>query len=113
MKDQNCIFCKIANKEISVDPVLETDDCIAFNDINPQAPFHVLVIPKKHYSCINDIDDDELIAKLIKTARETAKKLNIEDGYRLVINTGSQAGQTVFHVHIHILGGRPLLWPPG
>jgi len=113
MSEQNCIFCKIANKEINSNLLLETEDYVAFNDINPQAPVHVLVIPKKHYSSLNDIDNPEFMGKLMLGAKEVAKKLNIDKGYRVVINTGSDAGQTVFHIHLHILGGRPLLWPPG
>jgi len=113
MKDQNCIFCKIANKEINSNLILETEDYAAFHDLNPQAPVHALIIPKKHFSSLNHIEDTELLGKLLIGAREVAKKLNIEDAYRLVINTGEGAGQTVFHIHVHILGGRPLKWPPG
>jgi len=113
MKDQNCIFCKIANKEINSNLILETEDYVAFHDLNPQAPSHALIIPKKHISSLNQANDIELMGKLLTGARDVAEKLNIKDAYRLVINTGEGAGQTVFHIHIHILGGRPLNWPPG
>ncbi|MDD3149199.1 MAG: histidine triad nucleotide-binding protein [Candidatus Gastranaerophilales bacterium] len=110
---ENCIFCKIANKEIKIDLVLETEDLVAFKDINAQAPFHILVIPKKHYETLNDIKNPELLGKLFEGVQNVVKKLNIEDGYRTVINTGKKAGQEVFHLHIHILAGRPFTWPPG
>src|SRR3989339_2140751 len=106
MSEQNCIFCKIANKEINSDLILETADYAAFHDVNPQAPVHVLVIPKKHYDSLNDTNDSELLGKLLIGAREVAEKLNIKDGYRVILNTGEKAGQTVFHIHLHVLGGR-------
>ena len=108
----NCIFCKIANKEIPTTPVYEDDDTIAFNDLNPQTPVHVLVIPKKHYASLNEFDDSRVMSALLNAVRKTVEKLGIKE-YRTVINTGESAGQTVFHLHIHILAGRPLLWPPG
>ena len=108
----NCIFCKIANKEIPTTPVYEDDDTIAFNDLNPQAPVHVLVIPKKHYASLNELDDSRVMSALLNAVRKTVEKLGIKE-YRTVINTGESAGQTVVHLHIHILAGRPLLWPPG
>ena len=108
----NCIFCKIANKEIPTTPVYEDDDTIAFNDLNPQALVHVLVIPKKHYASLNELDDSRVMSALLNAVRKTVEKLGIKE-YRTVINTGESAGQTVFHLHIHILAGRPLLWPPG
>ena len=111
--ENNCIFCKIANKEIKTDLIAESEEWLSFNDISPQAPSHALVIPKKHFSSLNDIDDTELMGKLLEGARQTAEKLGIKDNYRTVINTGKEAGQAVFHVHFHILGGRPLNWPPG
>ncbi len=109
----DCIFCKIVNKQIDTKLISETDDYVAFNDISPQAPVHALVIPKKHFSTLNDIDDVELMGKLLNGAKETAEKLGVKDNYRTIINTGAEAGQAVFHIHIHILAGRPLLWPPG
>jgi histidine triad (HIT) family protein len=109
----NCVFCKIAKKEIPCNLIMETDDMIAFHDLNPQAPVHALIIPKKHFSSLDGIDETELLGKLLIGAKEAAKKLNIAGAYRLVINTGESAGQTVFHIHIHLLGGRQLKWPPG
>ena len=110
---ENCIFCKIANKEICSNIVLENDDIIAFHDLSPQAPVHILVIPKKHFSSLNQLNDDVIIAKLLYGVKEVAKKLDIEEGYRLVVNTGESAGQSVGHVHFHVLGGRQMKWPPG
>lgn len=109
---ENCIFCKIASKEIPTTPVYEDEYTIAFNDLSPQAPVHVLVIPKKHYESLNELNDEKTMSALFNAVRETVKKLGIKE-YRTVINTGKEAGQTVFHLHIHILAGRPLLWPPG
>lgn len=113
MSKDNCIFCKIANKEINSNLILETEDYVAFHDLSPQAPVHALVIPKKHYASLNEIDDTEILGKLLIGTRKVAEKLKIQDGYRVVINTGEGAGQTVFHIHIHVLGGRQMLWPPG
>lgn len=109
---QDCIFCKIANHEIPTEPVFENDRVIAFNDLNPQAPVHILVIPKKHISSLKEVDDFEIMNDLFSAIDMIVKQKNIKD-FRTVINTGSEAGQTVFHLHIHILAGRPLLWPPG
>lgn len=108
----NCIFCKIANKEIPSELVYEDDYTVAFNDLNPQAPVHILVIPKKHYASLNELDDTKVQSALLNAVREVTKKLGITD-YRTVINTGKGAGQEVFHIHLHILSGRPLKWPPG
>lgn len=109
---ENCIFCKIANKEIPSNIVYEDENTVAFKDLNPQAPVHVLVIPKKHYPSLNEIDDKNIAGSLLLAAKQTAQKLGITD-YRTVINTGKEAGQEVFHIHLHILAGRPLKWPPG
>ena len=109
---ENCIFCKIVNKEIPSKFVYEDDDTVAFNDLNPQAPIHILVIPKKHFASINELDDEKVMSALFKAVKNVTKKLGIEE-YRTVINTGESAGQTVFHIHLHILAGRPLNWPPG
>lgn len=109
---QDCIFCKIASGEIPTNPIIETDDIIAFNDLNPQAPVHILVIPKKHYDSLNELDDTDLMSKLIQGVKDVTQKLNIKE-FRTVINTGKEAGQEVRHVHLHVLSGRPLLWPPG
>ena len=109
---ENCIFCKIANKEIPSNLVYEDEYTVAFNDLNPQAPVHILVIPKAHYASLNETDDKETLAALLNAVKEVTKKLGITD-YRTVINTGKGAGQEVFHIHLHILSGRPLNWPPG
>ena len=108
------VFTKIINKEIPADIVYEDEQCLAFKDINPQAPVHVLLIPKKEIRSSQEIqaEDQKLMGHLMIKIPEIAKKLNLSS-YRLVINTGESAGQTVFHIHIHILGGRKLSWPPG
>jgi len=112
----NCLFCKIANKEIDSDIVFEDDHVVAFNDINPQAPHHILIIPRKHIATINDIDmtDTGVLGNLLIAAKNIAKQLGVaENGYRVVMNCNHDAGQTVFHLHLHFLAGRPLHWPPG
>lgn len=111
-----CIFCKIVSNEIPAQIVHETEDVIAFNDLNPQAPHHILIIPKKHYSTINDVPMDEgiVFGKLIGVAAQIAMSLGIkEDGYRVVMNCNSDGGQSVYHIHLHLLGGRHMTWPPG
>lgn len=108
----DCIFCKIANHEIPTNPVFENDKVIAFNDLEPQAPVHILVIPKKHVASVKDVEDLEMMKHLFDAVQKIVKEKNITD-FRTVINTGKEAGQSVFHLHIHILSGRPLLWPPG
>ncbi len=109
----DCIFCKIAAGEFNTEFIAETDDYAAFNDLNPQAPVHVLVIPKKHSASLNETESKELLGTLLNGAKEVAEKTGIADGYRVVINTGREAGQTVFHLHLHVLGGREMNWPPG
>lgn len=112
----DCLFCKINRGEIPADIVYQDDDVTVFRDINPQAPTHVLVIPKQHISTINDLeaDDAELVGKMYLTAKKIAEQEGIaEDGYRTTMNCNSAAGQTVFHIHLHLLGGRSLGWPPG
>ena len=112
----DCLFCKIASGEIDANVIHETDDVIAFRDINPQAPTHVLIIPKRHIATINDVsaDDAETVGKLYVAARDIAAAEGIaEPGYRAVMNCNAAAGQTVFHIHLHLLGGRDLGWPPG
>ncbi len=111
---ENCLFCKIVNKEIPSGIVFEDDDVLAFNDISPQAPAHILIIPKNHISTLEDIDENNsaLAGKLIYTASKIAKDLKLE-GYRLVLNCNEIAGQSVFHIHCHLLGGRAMDWPPG
>ncbi|MCP4148022.1 MAG: histidine triad nucleotide-binding protein [bacterium] len=108
----DCIFCKIARGEYNTDFLFEDEQVVAFKDINPQAPIHVLVIPKKHYTSVKDLDDEPLMGHLITAAKKVAEKLGLSD-FRIVVNTGSKAGQTVFHLHVHVLGGRYLSWPPG
>ncbi len=111
-----CIFCKIINKELPSDIVFENDKIIGFNDINPVAPTHVLFVPKKHIDRVDNLDlsDSELIGELIYQAKEYSKKIGInESGYRLVLNNGKDAGQAVFHIHLHLIGGRIMSWPPG
>lgn len=112
----DCIFCKIISGDIPGDIVYQDDDVLAFRDLNPQAPTHVLVIPKKHISTINDIqpEDAELVGKMFLAAQQVAKDEGIaEQGYRTVMNCNAGAGQTVFHIHLHVLGGRGMTWPPG
>ena len=112
----NCLFCKIATGEIPGDIIFEDEQLLAFNDINPKAPTHILIIPRKHIPTINDLaaTDSELVGELVQTAKNLANDLGIaEDGYRLVFNINKFAGQQVFHIHLHLLGGRALHWPPG
>jgi len=104
MKKDDCIFCKLANGDIPVEFIYETDKIVAFKDANPKAPIHVLVVPKNHYDSLNEIDDKTLLADLLDGIRETAKKLGVKS-YKTLINTGKEAGQEVFHVHFHLLAG--------
>ncbi len=113
---ENCLFCKIASSEIPSNIVYEDQEIVAFADINPQAPFHVLLIPRRHITSAADITigDGDLLTKLFITAKKLAHEHNLDQrGYRLVTNVGTDAGQSVFHLHFHMLGGRPLTWPPG
>ena len=109
------IFLKIINREIPADIVYEDDQCLAFRDVNPQAPVHVLLIPKKPVVSLRELSprDTDLCAHLLLTVPKVADLLGLEGGYRTVVNTGEDGGQSVFHLHIHILGGRKLTWPPG
>ncbi|MEW5883513.1 MAG: histidine triad nucleotide-binding protein [Armatimonadota bacterium] len=110
----DCIFCKIAAGEIPCDKVMETDSWLAFRDINPQAPTHVLVIPKKHVPGVQAATEDDDLGALLLAAKEIARIEGVDrTGYRLVINSGQQGGQTVDHLHLHVLGGRQMTWPPG
>ena len=110
----DCLFCRIVRGDIAVPFVYETPDCVAFRDINPQAPLHVLVVPRAHVASLNDARDPAFIGKLSLAAAEIARREGIAGrGYRTVMNTNADAGQTVFHVHLHLLGGRALSWPPG
>lgn len=112
----DCLFCKIVSGEIPCDKLYENDKLIAFRDIDPKAPTHILVIPKKHIRSINELDisDQNLAGEILLTAKEIAKIENIESsGYRTIFNTNSDGGQTVYHIHMHVMGGRQLHWPPG
>jgi histidine triad (HIT) family protein len=112
----SCIFCKIAAGEIPADVVYKNEHVTAFTDLNPQAPTHILVITNKHIGSVDDIADDETAneaAQCLRAAREIAQAHNLTGGYRVVANTGPDAGQSVPHLHFHLLAGRPLLWPPG
>ena len=110
----DCLFCKMASGEIKPDVVYEDDNVLAFRDINPQAPVHVLIIPKKHLPTLNDLDDPVLAAQLLQTAIKLAKQEGLDqDGYRTVFNCNEKGGQEVFHIHLHLLGGRQMNWPPG
>lgn len=113
---QDCLFCKISSGDIPAEIIHETDSILAFRDINPQAPTHVLIIPRRHVETINDLDagDREMIGDLFLAAQEIAGAEGLaERGYRVVMNCNEGAGQSVFHVHLHLLGGRGLAWPPG
>jgi len=112
----DCLFCKIINRELSADIVYEDESFLAFKDINPQAPVHLLIIPKKHIETINDIKEEDglLIGNMILLAKKLAKKQGIDEkGYRLIYNCNREGGQMVYHIHLHLLGGRAMGWPPG
>jgi histidine triad (HIT) family protein len=116
MSDSDCIFCKIAAGDIDADIVYQSEELVGFRDLNPQAPTHVLIIPRRHISTINDIteSDAEMIGQLFVAAKEIAAQEGIsEPGYRVTMNCNAGAGQSVFHVHLHLLGGRQFTWPPG
>lgn len=113
---EDCIFCKIINKEIPASMVFEDEKMIAFNDINPQAPIHILLIPREHFTSLNDIPEEKknILSHLLLKARQIAQEKGIaEKGYRIVLNTEKDSGQEVFHIHFHLLGGRRMHWPPG
>lgn len=116
MTDANCIFCRIARGEVPAKIVHEDEDIVAFRDLDPKAPVHVLVIPRRHIASVNDVvrGDRDLLGALFVTARAIAHADGIAAaGYRLVVNSGAAAGQTVDHLHLHVLGGRAMRWPPG
>lgn len=110
----DCLFCKMAAGLIKPDIVFEDDQMMAFRDIQPQAPVHILIIPKRHVDTLNELDDTSLAGQLVLAAARIAKAEGLADnGYRTVINCNAEGGQTVFHLHVHLLGGRQLHWPPG
>ena len=115
MAGEKTIFKRIIDKEIPADVVHEDDRCVAFRDVNPQAPTHVLIIPRKDIASVDQLEesDADLVGHLVLTARDLAGKLGLGGGYRLVVNCGKDAGQSVDHLHVHLLGGRVLSWPPG
>jgi len=112
----DCLFCRIIKREIPASIVYEDDHVLAFNDINPQAPTHVLLVPKRHIASLNDLQpgDDQIAGEIVRRAAAIAKEHGLaERGFRTVFNTNREAGQTVFHIHLHLLGGRAMGWPPG
>ena len=112
----DCVFCGIAQNTIPCTPVFENEHIVAFNDLNPQAPVHVLIIPKRHIATVNqaNAEDALLLGQLILAAQQIARQLGIaDDGYRLIFNVNPHGGQTVYHIHLHLLGGRHMTWPPG
>lgn len=112
----DCLFCRIVRKEIPASIVYEDERVVVFNDINPQAPLHVLVIPRRHIASLNELtaNDDGMVGEMVRRAAAVAKEKGYADrGFRTVFNTNAEAGQTVFHIHLHVLAGRGLTWPPG
>ncbi len=112
----DCLFCKIANKNINAKIAFENERVIAFHDLFPQAPLHILIIPKTHYTTLNDVpmDASAILGELVATAALLAKELDVaESGYRVVMNCNADGGQSVYHIHLHLLAGRRLSWPPG
>ena len=110
----DCLFCKMAAGIIKPDVVLEDENILAFRDINPQAPVHILIIPKRHIATLNDLDDTLLAGRLLLAAVSLAKQEGLSDtGYRTLFNCNKQGGQEVYHLHLHLLGGRQMIWPPG
>lgn len=111
---EGCLFCRIIAREIPADEVFRTEDVLVFRDISPVAPVHLLVIPLVHYDSLTRLEDGDLAGKLLLAAAEAARRENLlESGYRVVVNTGRDGGQSVGHIHAHVLGGRALEWPPG
>ena len=115
MTEADCLFCKIVAGDIPSEKVLETDGVLAFRDINPGAPTHVLVIPKQHVASVHDLTADhaDILSEMVGVMARVADQEGVADGYRVVTNVGAKAGQSVFHLHWHVLGGRSLSWPPG
>ncbi|MCB1843986.1 MAG: histidine triad nucleotide-binding protein [Halioglobus sp.] len=116
MSDSECLFCRICSRELDAEIVYESETVLAFHDINPQAPTHVLIVPRKHVSTINDLEtgDAETVGALFLAAKDIAAEAGLsDDGYRVTMNCNEGAGQSVFHIHLHLLGGRNFSWPPG
>jgi histidine triad (HIT) family protein len=116
MAEQDCIFCRVVEGEVRADVIFQDDRCVAFRDINPQAPVHVLLIPREHIESLDDAGrgDEPLLGHILRVAARVANDEGLtESGFRTVINTGAGAGQSVMHLHLHVLGGRALTWPPG
>ena len=112
--EQDCLFCKIIGKEISAEVVYEDNNVVAFNDINPQAPIHILFVSKVHIATLNDLEENDVLKDIFSAIKKVVKKKNIDSsGYRIVANCNSDGGQEVPHVHFHLLGGRKMTWPPG
>jgi histidine triad (HIT) family protein len=109
----DCIFCKISNGEIPATKLWDDDYCFAIADMRPQAPKHLLLIPKEHVANITEVEEPAFLGRLFQAASRLAKEQGLADGFRLVVNTGNDGGQTVYHLHIHVLGGRFMTWPPG
>ena len=112
----DCLFCKIRDGGIPSDKIYENDDILAFRDVNPQAPTHILIVPRKHIASVNDLEDEDanIMGKMLLAAQDIAGFEGVAaNGYRLVVNCNADAGQTVFHIHMHLLGGRNMTWPPG
>jgi histidine triad (HIT) family protein len=109
----DCLFCRIAGGHIPATVVYEDDDVLAIQDVYPRAPFHVLVIPRTHVAKLSDLDDERLGGRLLQAVRRVAQQGGVADNFRLVVNNGDHAGQSVWHVHFHVLGGREFAWPPG
>jgi histidine triad (HIT) family protein len=112
---EHCLFCKMIAGQIPVDKLYEDDEVLAFRDISPQAPTHFLIIPKKHIigPAFLEAEDEQIMGRMMRIGARLAAELHLLDGYRMVFNNGAAAGQTVFHIHLHVLGGRQLQWPPG
>ena len=112
----DCLFCRIIDREVGASIVYEDERVVAFNDINPQGPTHVLIVPRRHIATLNDLspDDDQLVGEVVRRAAAIAKERGLANGgFRTVFNTNRDAGQAVFHIHLHLIGGRPMHWPPG
>jgi histidine triad (HIT) family protein len=109
----DCLFCRIVAGKLPATVVYEDDDVMAINDVFPRAPFHVLVVPRKHIAKLSDLDDEPLGGRLLQVVRKVARQGGVGDNFRLVVNNGDHAGQSVWHMHLHVLGGREFGWPPG